>query len=422
MAVQRIAPLRSLVDASVRVPGSKSVANRALVCAALADGSSVLSGLPDGDDTDAMVDCLRSLGLELDDDGERVTVQGGLRRFRRGAVLLDARLAGTTSRFMTAVAALAPGPCTIDGDGPLRTRPMGPLHDALRALGVSVRTTHAAGRLPVVVQGPPQGPVRELTLSGDVSSQFLTGLMLIAPLLPSGLRVHLSTRLVSRPYVRMTAAVMREFGIDEIEVGDRIISVPPGAYRPSSFAVEPDASSASYPLAAAAICGGRVEVVGLGAGSVQGDAAFCHVLSRMGCEVHQDQARTAVRRSGPLRGVSVDMGDMSDLVPTLAVVAAFATGTTEIHGVGFIRAKESDRIGDLCGELRKAGVGAEERPDGLVIHPQHFRPAQLATHRDHRLAMSFALLALGAGDIVVEDPDVVTKSWPGFWDALEELR
>ncbi|MFM8311348.1 MAG: 3-phosphoshikimate 1-carboxyvinyltransferase [Ilumatobacteraceae bacterium] len=422
MVVQRIAPLGAPVRARMRVPGSKSIANRALVCAVLAEGESTVLGLPDGDDTAAMLDCIDALGLEVERDADGVVMQGGLSRARRGPVMLDARLAGTTSRFMTAVAALVAGPCTVDGEGPLRSRPMGPLHDALRRLGVSVSTPHGAGHLPVVVQGPPSSDIDEISLSGNVSSQFLSALMLIGPMLPGGLRIRLSTPLVSRPYVRMTAAVMAAFGIGEVEIGDRIVTVPRGSYRPCRFEIEPDASSAGYPLALAAICGGEVLVEGLTASSVQGDAAFCHVLGRMGCDVRQDSAGTTVSRRGPLRGVGVDMRDMSDLVPTLAVVAAFAEGTTEIHGVGFIRAKESDRIGDLCSELRKAGVGAEERPDGLVVHPQRMRPATLSTHHDHRLAMSFALLALGAGDVVIQDPDVVSKSWPDFWDAIEALR
>jgi 3-phosphoshikimate 1-carboxyvinyltransferase len=207
-----------------------------------------------------------------------------------------------------------------------------------------------------------------------------------------------------------------------VEVGDRIITVPSGSYAPCRYEVEPDASSAGYPLAAAAICGGRVRVPGLSARSVQGDAGFCHVLARMGCDVSQDDSGTTVSRTGPLRGIDIDMVDLSDLVPTLAVVAAHAQTSTAIHGVGFIRNKESDRIGDLCAELRRAGIDAIEDRDGLVVHPSRPRAATLGTHHDHRLAMSFALLGLGARGVVVEDPDVVAKSWPDFWSMIEALR
>jgi len=422
MDVYRVAPLGVPIDAVVEVPGSKSVANRALVCAALADGETHLTDVPDGDDTEAMLDCLTRLGLEVERDGTVVTIAGGLGRFRRGPLTLPTRLAGTTSRFITAVAALGPGPYTIDGFEPLRRRPMAPLHEALVAMGAIVEPSGASGHLPVSIQGPLDVTVDEVHLRGDVSSQYLTALMLIAPYMPDGLRFMLTTPLVSRPYVRLTAAVMEAFGVPGVEMGDRIISVPAGRYVPRSYAVEPDASSASYPLAAAAICGGTMRVPGLTDTSSQGDAAFCHVLARMGCEVTQDGSGTTVARRGRLRGITIDLSDLSDLVPTLAVVAAFADEPTDIHGVGFIRNKESDRLTDLCAELRKAGIDAEDNPNGMVVRPSKPHTATLATHQDHRLAMAFALVGLGASGIIVEDPDVVSKSWPEFWTMIESLR
>ena len=422
MDVYRVAPLGAPLDAVVEVPGSKSVANRALICAALAEGETVLRGVPDGDDTEAMLDCLRALGLEAERAGDDVRIDGGLPRFKRGPITLSARLAGTTSRFVTALAALGPGPYTIDGHPPLRQRPMAPLHDALAAMGVTVRPSEAWGHLPVTVQGPVDITLDEVSLRGDVSSQYLTALMLIAPYFPDGLRFVLTTPLVSRPYVRITAAVMDAFGVPGVELGDRIITVPAGRYRARELEIEPDASSASYPLAAAAICGGRVRVPGLTDRSLQGDAAFCHVLARMGCEVVQDASGTTVSRSGPLRGLAIDMVDLSDLVPTLAAVAAFSDAKTDIYGVGFIRNKESDRLTDLCFELRKAGVDAHDYPDGLIVQPSQPHSATLATHHDHRLAMAFALVGLGASGIIVEDPDVVSKSWPDFWTMIESLR
>jgi 3-phosphoshikimate 1-carboxyvinyltransferase len=422
MDVYRVAPLGAPIDAVVEVPGSKSVANRALICAALAEGESVLLGVPDGDDTEAMLDCLRALGLEAERGGDEVRVSGGLSRFRRGPVTLQARLAGTTSRFVTALAALGPGPYTVDGHAPLRARPMAPLHEALAAMGVDVTPLEGSGHLPVTIQGPVDISLDEVSLRGDVSSQYLTALMLIAPYFPNGLRFVLTTPLVSRPYIRITAAVMAAFGVTGVELGDRIITVPAGTYQAREFTIEPDASSASYPLAAAAICGGRVRVPGLTDTAIQGDAAFCHVLARMGCEVVQDGWGTTVVRTGPLHGLDINMVDLSDLVPTLAAVGAFADGPLDIHGVGFIRHKESDRLTDLCFELRKAGIDATDNPDGLIVRPSAPRSATLGTHHDHRLAMSFALVGLGASGIIVEDPDVVSKSWPDFWSMIESLR
>lgn len=422
MDVYRVAPLGAPLDAVVEVPGSKSVANRALVCAALAEGESVLHHVPDGDDTEAMLDCLSALGVEVERAEETVRLGGGVSHFRRGQVTLHTRLAGTTSRFITAVAALGPGQYTIDGLAPLRRRPMAPLHEALATLGVSVRALDGAGHLPVTIEGPLDVTVDEVQLRGDISSQYLTALMLIAPYLPNGLRLVLTTPLVSRPYVRITAAVMAAFGVPGVELGDRIITVPGGRYAAREFTVEPDASSASYPLAAAAICGGTVRVPGLTDSSLQGDAGFHRVLARMGCSATQDASGTTVTRVGDLKGIEVDMVDLSDLVPTLAVVAPFASGRTDIHGVGFIRNKESDRLSDLCAELRKAGIDALDNPDGLVVEASTPRTATLGTHHDHRLAMAFALVGLGASGIIIEDPDVVSKSWPGFWDMIEGLR
>ena len=424
MDVYRVGAIGGSIAATVQVPGSKSVANRALVCAALADGVTVLHNLPDGDDTEAMLDCLEALGLDVQRGAGDATIEGGIARFKSGSATLSARLAGTTSRFITAVAAMGRGAYTIDGLPPLRRRPMNDLHQAIRALGASVTAIGADGHLPVRVQGPlaASDDTIEVTLRGDVSSQFLSALMLIAPYTAHGVRFLLSTELVSRPYVRMTAAVMEAFGVGGVQIGDRIVTVPAGAYVACHYEVEPDASSASYPLAAAAICGGAVTVPGLGSSSMQGDAAFCKVLERMGCEISQSTHTTRVARKGALHGVVVDLADMSDLVPTVAAVACFADGTTEIHGVGFIRNKESDRIGDLCSELRKAGIDAQERPDGLVVHGGGARSASLATHHDHRLAMAFALVGIGAGGIAVEDPDVVAKSWPDFWTMIEGLR
>jgi 3-phosphoshikimate 1-carboxyvinyltransferase len=422
MDVYRIAPLGAALDATITVPGSKSIANRALVCAALAEGDCVLSNVPDGDDTEAMLDCLTALGLGVERDGGTVTVAGGLGRFRRGPVTLPARLAGTTSRFITAMAALGPGPYTVDGLPPLRQRPMAPLHDALRAMGVSVVAGEKPGRLPVTVSGPIDVTIDEVQLRGDISSQYLTALMLIAPYFPDGLRFVLTTPLVSRPYVRITAAVMERFGVPGVELGDRIITVPSGRYTPITYQIEPDASSASYPLAAAAICGGTVLVPGLTDVSLQGDAAFCHVLARMGCTVSQDARGTRVTRHGDLHGIDINMVDLSDLVPTLAAVAPFASGPTDIHGVAFIRHKESDRLTDLCVELRKAGIDAVDNADGIIVQPSRPHTATLSTHHDHRLAMAFAMVGLGASGIIVEDPDVVSKSWPDFWTMIESLR
>jgi 3-phosphoshikimate 1-carboxyvinyltransferase len=412
-------PLNAVLDS---IPGSKSIANRALVCAALAGGRSALRNVPGGDDTVAMVRCIAALGAVVaDDEPGVVTVEGTGGSLHPGPMLLHAGLAGTTSRFVTALAALGPGPYTVDGHPPLRTRPMGPLHDALVALGARLSAAGGPGHLPVTIAaGALHGG--HIALAGDVSSQFVTALMLIGPYLADGLDIALTTPLVSRPYVDITAAVMGEFGASGIEIGPDRIVVPPGRYRGADLTIEPDASSASYVFGAAAICGGDVTVAGLGSRSMQGDAAFVDLLSAMGCVVERSGTRTQVRSSAHLSGIDVDMADISDTVPTLAVVAPFASSPTRITGVGFIRRKESDRIGDVVRELNRCGVRAHEDADGMTIEPSSPVAATVHTYDDHRLAMAFALIGLRVPGIEIEDPDVVAKSWPGFWDVLRGLH
>jgi 3-phosphoshikimate 1-carboxyvinyltransferase len=410
------------LDAVVEVPGSKSIANRALVCAALAEGESELIDIPPGDDTRVMTRCLAGLGVELSVGADRALVAGTGGRLVAGPVRLHAGLAGTTSRFITAVAALADGPVTIDGEGPLRRRPMAPLHDALLALGADVRAVDGAGQLPVTVTGPLRrgGQVR---LPGDVSSQFLTALMLIGPLLDGGLEIVLTTLLVSVPYVDLTAGVMAAFGVEGVEVGREHVVVPAGRYRGVSFVIEPDASSASYPLAMAAVAGGRIRVPRLTRASVQGDVVVVDLLGKMGCQVSVEAGGLEVCResTAPLSGIEVDMAGISDLVPTVAVVAAGASTPTRITGVGFIRTKESDRLGDLAAELSKSGAAAVVDRDGLTIAPAALHGGRLDTHHDHRLAMAFGVLGTAVEGIEVTDPGVVSKSWPDFWSARDEI-
>lgn len=414
--VLTITPRSAPLDATVRPPGSKSITNRALLCAALAPGRSRLTGVLFADDTRAMLGAIEALGatVEADPETATVTVTGLDPRLSEADVTVDARKSGTTSRFVLPAAALRPGRTLVDGSTQLRARPFGPVLDALRQLGASVEETAQAGFLPVSVRGPARGgPVQ---VSGHISSQFLSGLLMAGPLLPEGLTVELTSPLVSVPYVEMTKAVMIAFGA-EVEG----LTVRPGGYRATGYAIEPDASAASYFLGAAAIAGGRVTVRGLGTGSLQGDVAFADVLERMGARVDRSADELTVSATGPLQGVDVDMSDISDTAQTLAAVAVFAETPTRVTGIGFIRKKETDRIGAVVTELRRAGIDATEDEDGFTINPGTPRPTDFATYDDHRMAMSLSLLGLRAPGVRIADPGCVAKTYPNYFTDLATL-
>ena len=418
-----VKPLNSLLDATVRVPGSKSVAARALICAALSTGKSTVSNLPSGDDTESMLAGLMQLGLKIERHGDEARFASSFDIEQTQPLVLDARLAGTTARFLTALSALRSGEVVITGEEALRKRPMHDLHQALSDIGFDISPLNGTGMLPVAVKRGEQKSAR-VNIAATTSSQFTTALMLIAPRLSQGLTIVTEGDVVSQSYLDMTVGVQQSFGVTPNESREHIFRYTPCEYVGTNYEVEPDASSASYPLAAAAIVGGRVVLSGLGRSSLQGDSKFVDVLVRMGCAVEYIGDDVVLSRSAeqPLMGVMVDMRDMSDLVPTLAVVAAFAQSATTITGVGFIRKKESDRIGDLAHELRQLGVSVDELHDGLTVHPSTVHAGIIDTHHDHRIAMSLALIGLVTPGVVINDSMVVTKSWPEYWTMLGALQ
>jgi len=417
-----VAPLEGPVDATVRVPGSKSITNRALVCAALAAGQSELTGALFADDTEAMLAALATLGfhIEVDRAGGRVRAMGGSGRIPAAEATLDCRMSGTTARFLAPLVALGTGRYVLDAHPAMRARPMEPMLQALRDLGVTVQEQGEPGHLPfaVIAAGMAGGAVH---LRGDVSSQFVSGLLLASPRTRGGLQLELTTDAVSRPYLALTLAVMEAFGVTARWEGSRF-SVAPGAYHGRVYQIEPDASTASYFFAAAAVCGGRVVVPGLGRRALQGDIAMLDVLERMGASVRVGDDAIEVRGEGELRGVDADLRDLSDTAPTLAVVAACARGPSRFTGIGFIRRKETDRIAAIVTELRRVGVDADEEPDGIVIRPGPLSGARIETYDDHRMAMSFAVLGLRVPGIEIVDPGCVAKTFPDFWTALGGLR
>ena len=322
------------------------------------------------------------------------------------------------------VAALRSTPTVIDGDRQLQARPMGHQISALRELGVSVTELGRPGRLPVRVEGPITG--RACSIAGDASSQFASGLLLAGAAAP--LSVKLAPDPVSWPYLEMTLAVMGAFGaaVDIAEPVNssegKVVTVRGGYRSPGTYRVEPDASTASYFLAAAAITGGRVRIEGLGRRSIQGDVAFADVLAEMGAEVTVGDDSIEVS-GGSLHGVEVDLAEISDTAPTLAVVAAFASGATTVSGIGFVRNKESDRLAGPVAELNRCGIDAEETDDGFVVRPSRLPvAAAFETYQDHRMAMAFSLIGLVVKGVSVCDPGCVAKTFPGYFGALEQLR
>ena len=403
------------IGRTIEVPGSKSVANRALLLASLASGPSVIHGVPDGDDVVAMIEGLRSLGSTMSVVGGVVSVDSSLSLTDESPVRVDAALAGTTSRFLLAAAALRSGATTIVGGPRLSARPFGELIDALRSLGATVE---GGPGLPLTVRRSAlRGGV--VQMSGEVSSQFLSALLMIAPLLADNVRLEWTGRLVSRPYLEMTAAVMQSFGV-ACRISSDHVEVQHGRYRGRDYEVEIDASSAAYPAAAAAIVGGMVRVRGAAKIRLQSDRAIFEILQKMGCRVLIDGDDIEVHRDSdlPLLPIDVDLRDASDLVPTVAALACVADGMTRIRGVGFVRAKESDRIGDLATEIRKFGIEVSEREDGLDVVGGAPVAARVVPHDDHRLAMALSLLGPVAPGTTVADPTVVKKSWPSFFQAM----
>jgi 3-phosphoshikimate 1-carboxyvinyltransferase len=386
--------------------------------AALANGPSVVNGVPDGDDVVAMIEGLRSLGVRIETSGDVVSVLEPIDLDDESAVRIDAALAGTTSRFLIAAAALRLGSAEIVGGPRLSARPFGELIAALRELGALV---DGGPGLPVTVRRSSlHGGV--VQLSGEVSSQFLSALLMIGPLLDRGLRLEWTGRLVSRPYLEMTAAVMQSFGV-VCEFGRDHVATHPASYVGREYRVEVDASSAAYPAAAVAVAGGSVRIKGAANIVLQPDRAIFDILEDMGCRLREvdDDIQVHLDVGTRLRPVDVDLRDASDLVPTVAAIACVAEGTSRIRGVGFVRAKESDRIGDLAAEIRKFGIEVVEHDDGLDVVGGQVRAAKVDPHDDHRLAMALSLLGLVAPGTTVSCPTVVGKSWPGYFEAMDLL-
>ena len=422
--------------ASVRPPGSKSLTNRALLLAALAEGESTLRGVLVADDTTRMLNGLSALGFrsKVEDDGRIVKLHGGAGELPASRADLNLGNAGTAYRFLTAACCLENrtgdrGAYRLDGVSRMRRRPIDQLVDAIRRIGGKIAYPLEQGYPPLSVQGTGlRGG--ELSMAPTLSSQYISALLMVAPCCDNGLVIRFEGPVTSRPYVEMTVGLMGRFGAQvEVDPSFGCIRVPPGKYAATSYAVEPDASSASYLLTAAAtIPDSKCTVDGLGFTSLQGDASFAEVLQQMGADVvmgHDFITVMAPPGREALKGIDIDLNHMPDMALTLAAVAPLCQSPTAIRNIGNLRIKETDRLAALQCELTK--VGAEVRIDGddLIIEPpphNHIRPAAIDTYDDHRMAMSFAILGLATGGVVINDPDCVNKTFPDFFGYLHRLR
>lgn len=403
----------------VAVPGSKSVTARALFLAAAAEGTTTLRGPLLSDDTDGFAGGLARLGYRVDRGPEVWRVEGRPTGPSVPEADVHCRDAATAARFLPALAAAGHGTYRFDSSAQMRRRPVAPLTTALRTLGVDLRHEEAEGHLPLTVaaDGIKGGA---LDLDASLSSQFLTALLLAGPLMDEGLRVNV-TGLFSAPYVEITIAMMRAFGVEVGREGG-VLVVPPGGYRATDYTVEPDASTASYFFAAAALTGREVTVPGLGAGALQGDLAFVDVLHRMGARVDIGTDATTVTGTGTLRGITTTMRDISDTMPTLAAIAPYADGPVRIEDVYNTRVKECDRLEACASNLRRQGIRVETGRDWIEIHPGTPAPVEIACHGDHRIAMSFAVAGLRTTGVTFDEPGCVKKTFPEFHEVFGALR
>ena len=418
-----IQPVRKPVDTTIEVPGSKSYTNRALLVAAMAHGTSTLTGALFSDDTRYMCNALQKLGVQVDADEELATfdVHGNGSEIPVSGAELYIGNSGTTSRSLTAYVSLGHGKFVIDGDEPMRHgRPIADLLDALRQIGVSARTQFENGHLPVIIEadGLKGGKTR---LDVSKSSQFLTALLLIAPYAKNGMEIEVVGKR-EMPYIDITLSVMAAFGTQVVNADYTYFRVKGGQqYQPRVYNIEPDASNASYFFAAAALTGGRVTVQHLNFGSAQGDVQFVRILEQMGCQVSVSD--TGITLTGPrqLNGIDVDMRTISDTALTLAAIAPFADSKVTIRNIKHTRWQETDRIQAMVTELRKLGVPVIEHQDGLEISPAPITPAAIDTYEDHRMAMAFSLVGLKASGIRINDPECVSKTFPNYFEVLQEL-
>lgn len=412
------------VSASVTVPGSKSITNRALLLAMLADGRSTLTGALFSDDSRHLIKCLQKLGFSTvaDEEKKTITVEGLGGKLPKQEASLYVGSAGTAARFLSACLGVSDGTFHIDASEQMRKRPMAPLLASLKELGCEVSFEEREGYFPFTLKGHGFGKQR-ISIDINSSSQFLSALLIASGLAPKDMHIQVEGT-HGMAYIDMTCRMMAQFGVRSEKNADGLFTIPAGqAYRAGDYPIEPDASAACYFYALAAILGCPVTVKGVFKDSLQGDVAFLSILQKMGCTLSETSEGLCLRgpADGILKGVEADMSACSDQAITLAAIAPFAEGPVTITGIGHIRHQESDRIAAITENLTAMGIQCIEKEDGLTVHPGNPRPALIKTYDDHRLAMGFALTGLRAEGIVIEDPLCCRKTFENYFEVLEEV-
>lgn len=428
----RITPINRPLNAPVRVPGSKSLTNRALLIAALANGTTHLTNALFSDDSKYFAKALQTLGfdVQLNEANHEITVTGLGGKIPAKKAELFIGNAGTAARFLSAFLTLGHGEYILDGEPRMRERPIGDLVDALEQLGCDIQPMQKAeGKMqnkqicpPVKINASGLGGGKT-KIAGGISSQFLSALLMTAPYANFPVEIEVVTELNSKPYVDMTINIMKDFGVDVERNGYQTFTIHPSLYSlVSRYPIESDASAASYFFAAPAICGGTVKVENISRNSIQGDIAFLEVLQKMGCTIEEVGNSIQVTGTTELDGVDVDMRDIPDTAQTLAAISPFASSPTRIHGIASARVKETDRVSAVCTELKRLGVQVDEHEDGMTIHPcQTFKRSNVQTYNDHRMAMAFSLIGLRFDGVTIENPACVSKTFPNFFEVLDSL-
>ncbi len=436
-----ITPIKHSLNAAVRVPGSKSLTNRALLIASLANGTTHLTNALFSDDSRYFAKALQILGfnIQLDESNHEMKVTGLGGKIPASKAELFIGNAGTAARFLSAFLTLGNGEYILDGDARMRERPMGDLVESLTQLGAVIQpiqnsefrilNSQICPPVKIIANGLRGGKTQ---IAGDISSQFLSALLMITPYAQSAVEIELTTKLNSKPYVDMTIAIMKDFGVEVERSGYQSFKIPIANYslrpstldlQPTTYTIESDASAASYFFAAPVICGGIVKIENISRKSLQGDIVFLDILKKMGSKIREEQNFIEVASGQHLSGIDVDLSDIPDVAQTLAVIAPFASSPTRIRGIASARVKETDRVSATCAELTRLGVQVEEHQDGMTIYPcKVFKPAIIETYNDHRMAMSFALIGLRVDGVTIENPACVSKTFPAYFEVLDSLR